>query len=468
MASNANVLYEPLFRQLSKDYRSLERENERLREENAEQNAQIHDLESRLKKLEDANAHLKRLLFARKGPRPLAEERLAQPCGKKPGAAGFQRPLPAPEEVTETRALVLETCPRCAAPVSAPVSAYTRTIEDIVLNPQRSVVQWEIARHWCRRCRQLVHGTVPGVLQKTRLGPNVLTYVVIAKYRLNLPYGKIVDSLQLCFGLSVSEGEIATLLDRASRLVGPVWAQITEAVKAGNAVHCDETGWFINGEKVWAWAFATEDAVLYEIADSRGRHVAAEALGPDFSGTRITDGLAVYATLPGTHQLCWAHLTREAREMAERDPEDTERQELQRALSAIYADLRAVARPESWSPRDAARVRRRCERTIARLLAHSWQEPGCRQLVERLRRFRGALFTCLTADGIPPDNNHAERVLRKLVVQRKISGGSRSPVHAEAHARLMSVLETFRLEGGDLVGKLQVLFSTRVGELSGH
>jgi len=80
--------------------------------------------------------------------------------------------------------------------------------------------------------------------------------------------------------------------------------------------------------------------------------------------------------------------------------------------------------------------------------------------------FRSALFTCLTEEGIPPDNNHAERVLRKLVVQRKISGGNRSPTHAAIHARMMSVLETMRLDGGDLVATLQTLFTSRIAELS--
>ena len=95
-----------------------------------------------------------------------------------------------------------------------------------------------------------------------------------------------------------------------------------------------------------------------------------------------------------------------------------------------------------------------------------WHDPPSRRLVERLVAFRHALFTCLTEEGIPPDNNHAERVLRKLVVQRKISGGNRSPTHAIIHGKMMSVLETFRLEGGDLVGKLQTLFTSRIGELS--
>ncbi len=115
---------------------------------------------------------------------------------------------------------------------------------------------------------------------------------------------------------------------------------------------------------------------------------------------------------------------------------------------------------------DAARVHRRCDQRVARLARHSWQDPPSRRLVERLVDFYHALFTCLSEPGIPPDNNHAERVLRKIVVQRKISGGNRSPTHASIHAKLMSVLETFRLEGGELLPKLQTLFTSRIGELS--
>lgn len=66
--------------------------------------------------------------------------------------------------------------------------------------------------------------------------------------------------------------------------------------------------------------------------------------------------------------------------------------------------------------------------------------------------------------GIAPDNNHAERVLRKVVVQRKISGGNRSPTHAIIHAKLMSVIETLRLEDGDFVASLSQLLQAGIAK----
>lgn len=92
-------------------------------------------------------------------------------------------------------------------PVSAPVSARSRITEDIALHPQPVVTAWTITRRWRASRKKQVSGAVPGVLPRTRLGPNILTFVVLAKYRLNLPHGKIVDNLRLCFGLTVSEKE---------------------------------------------------------------------------------------------------------------------------------------------------------------------------------------------------------------------------------------------------------------------
>ncbi len=52
-------------------------------------------------------------------------------------------------------------------------------------------------------------------------------------------------------------------------------------------------------------------------------------------------------------------------------------------------------------------------------------------------------------------------------MQRKISGGSRSGAHAVIHAKLMSVMETLRLEEGNLVTNLQQLLQAGIAaELS--
>ncbi len=457
MSGHANKFYEPLYRQLSKEHSRVERKNRKLEEKLEQRDQEVAELKKQLQKEKDANKKLRALLFKRNQPKTRTKrEKLAVTRT----ASSYRRQQPG--EPTAEQALTLACCPDCQTPVTNPVSSRQRLITDIVVNPDPVVTAWTVNRYWCRSCQRQVEGTIPGILPKAQLGPGVLSVVVIARYRWNLPYAKIQDHLQLSYGLRVSQGEVVHLLKTAARLVGPKWQEIIAAVKAGRAVHADETSWYIDGKKAWVHAFATEHVVLYEVADTRGKGVATNALGEDFSGTLITDCLPNYKNLPGSHQICWAHLTREAYENLERRPKNRERIRLAPVLNSIYADLRTVTNSGIWDSDLAERTRAACQKHVNMLARKTWRDEKSRKLVNRLIDYQTALFTCLDAPGIPPDNNHAERVLRKVVVQRKISGGNRSPTHAVIHAKLMSVIETLRLEDGDFVANLQQLIQAGI------
>lgn len=156
------------------------------------------EAEERLKKEQDANKKLRAMLFKREHP---YRTQRAEPS--LPRTAQSYRRVP-PTRVTERKTLALEQCPDCGSAVSPPQSSRTRIIEDIVFNPQTQVTAWTILRHYCSNCQHLVEGVVPGVLPRTTIGPNTLTYVVLAKYRWNLPYEKIQDNLTISFGLTVA------------------------------------------------------------------------------------------------------------------------------------------------------------------------------------------------------------------------------------------------------------------------
>ncbi|MBI4130425.1 transposase, partial [Candidatus Roizmanbacteria bacterium] len=62
-------------------------------------------------------------------------------------------------------------------------------------------------------------------------------------------------------------------------------------------------------------------------------------------------------------------------------------------------------------------------------------------------------------------NNHAERVIRPLVVTRKISGGSRSVQGAQTHMVNMSVFQTIKLKNQPLTPTLkEYLLNGAVGK----
>lgn len=69
-------------------------------------------------------------------------------------------------------------------------------------------------------------------------------------------------------------------------------------------------------------------------------------------------------------------------------------------------------------------------------------DPNARRLVKRLVRHEEHLFTFLGTEGVPYDNNHAEREIRSAVVMRKNSYGNRSLPGAKPQAILMTIFRT--------------------------
>ncbi len=68
----------------------------------------------------------------------------------------------------------------------------------------------------------------------------------------------------------------------------------------------------------------------------------------------------------------------------------------------------------------------------------------CQALAKRLLRHLDELYQFVLHPEVPADNNLAERTLRPVVVQRKISGGTRSRAGSETHLGLASLFATWQ------------------------
>ena len=72
-----------------------------------------------------------------------------------------------------------------------------------------------------------------------------------------------------------------------------------------------------------------------------------------------------------------------------------------------------------------------------------------RVLAKRIDSFLGELFPFVDCEGVPPDNNAAERAVRPAVIARKVSGGTRSTRGSNTRMILMSLFGTWNLNGLD-------------------
>jgi len=389
----------------------------------------ITELEAKLINKESQRQELLTYLY-----KPNKELGVRKPRGKKPGSLGYHRPNPPESSVTEEHSYLLKRCPMCQKSVGDVVDTVTKYEEDITLVPQVTIKKFVIARHWCAHCETYVKSNK--IPQISRIGKNVLAYILYARYRLHLPISKIQESLRDLHSFKISEGEIVAKLKEAEQFFGQDYASICELIKDAKCVYADETGWRMDGENWYLWVFVTSDGkTRFVIEESRGKGVAEDKLGSKQDRIIISDGYAVYNNLSGFHQQCWVHLLRAAKL---RSPT------LYTDLAVLYQKL-LLELEKDIIQRDKAYF----EKALENLIKKKYPEPLAPKAQARIQRQFREFLTCLDFEGVKPENNTAERALRPQVIMRKIFGGSRSLAGARAHEVNSSVLTTLKNQNPD-------------------
>lgn len=264
---------------------------------------------------------------------------------------------------------------------------------------------------------------------------------------LDCSYEQVKTLTSDLYDLTISDGGIANVLKETAQSWLPEYERLKTFIRAGPAVHFDETAWpiqiFTKHCYAWVMSAVNSPARIYKLAISRGKDHAIELLGGDFRGVRISDCYGAYKNMAGLHQICWAHLLRKIRDLLQNKNLLSEKQPHVQAwydqFQTLYADLRTLLN-EPFNQQQRQRQEMLLRERIEKLSRpHQLDPKPLANLKALLVKYDHALFTCLKFEDIPCDNNRAERDLRSLVIKRKKSFGSRTEQGAHAMEVLLSV-----------------------------
>ncbi len=154
------------------------------------------------------------------------------------------------------------------------------------------------------------------------------------------------------------------------------------------------------------------------------------------------------------HALCNAHHLRELRFLSEEYQQDWAEKLAQLLLTMKH--LQASA--ETITEQDRQRYEQDYDRLLARGQAANPPLPPsgkrgrpkhstAQNLLERFRTYKEAILAFWRDKAIPFDNNQAERDLRMMKLQQKISGCFRTPAGADGFCLIRSYLSTARKQG---------------------
>ena len=377
--------------------------------------------------------------------RSVTRTRRAHHCGAKPGHAKAERPWVAqPDTVIEAR---VSHCAACGTDLrTAPPQKVIRRqlVELPVIRPL--VIETQQHELVCPHCQGVQRGTLPAGLEATRhFGPRLEATVVYLQHQQHLSYERTQAALGELFGVSLSEGGQACMLERAGAAAQPAAETIRTQVVASPVVGSDETGARVQGRTWWQWVFVGASAIYHVIRPSRGEDVIQEVLGEHRIPTWVCDCWAPQLRAPAEQfQLCLAHQIRNLQSLIERCPHLRWAGELQALFrTAIHLANRRL----QLTVRGFTRRVGELERQLDRLLRRQVRSPAAQPLVKRYRKHRQHLFVFLHDPQVPAHNNACERALRPSVIHRKVTGGFRSQWGADAYAALATVLDTAKLRG---------------------
>jgi transposase len=413
-----------------------------------DQDVRIRELEEKVKAEQKKRTE--------KFTKPNAVKKRKKRPGQKAGHIGMTRAVP--DQIDEVIEETLPECPECHQALGNPIEVEEQVQEDIIPAKVR-VRKYRRHVYCCEHCAKKVWAPYhPEHVPMGYLGANVLIQALILKYHHCLPYRKIKELFEEMAGLRVSPGGISQALARISRWLGVEKAQILEAIRGSPQVHVDETGWRLDGQRSWVWAFVNEKLAYYQVERSRGKKVVREVLGDEFEGTLISDFYSVYLRLPYRMQKCLVHLLRDFHECAKTDRSE-EFVQAHRKIKRLINDARKLKDNYETIPTgEYTRLRFRIEERLFNFMAFGYTNENLKRLSKRFAQSWLDIFRFLKDPALAWNNNLAERLIRPNVIYRNRSFGNRSDRGAEAHGTLMSLMQTLRLQGKAVGGNLRTAF----------
>ena len=310
---------------------------------------------------------------------------------------------------------------------------------------RKMVTKYTGSMGFCPRCKK--HYTPPAIRRlKGRLfGHNFRAWTVYQRIVLRLPYRAILQVNYDLFREQVSGGSLISFMVDLARYYAVTERTMLARILASPFIHIDETKLRIQGVDHYVWVLTDGLHVVFRLTETRETTLVQQML-QGYAGVLVSDFYGGYDACNCRQQKCLVHLIRDLNDDIWKNPFN---QELEGFVSAvrdvlvqIMADVERYGL-KRWHLHKHMHLVERFYKTV--ILGREYKCEVTQKYQKRFIRYKESLFRFLEEDGIPWNNNMAERACRHLAVQRKISGSFFKRV-AVQYLLLLGVAQTCRFQ----------------------
>lgn len=350
----------------------------------------------------------------------------------------------------------LRACPRCQRKATQTFRRITKRLHDLRFSKAGVtgwVVKYQFQVFWCPACR--VFSPWPKEFSdRTTYGRSLAAFSIFEIIELCVSQRSVTHTLNRLFGFHMNEKVVARFKQRGAEYYQETRRKILAEMVRGNLIHADETRIRLHGTTAYVWVFATFREVVYFYSETREGSLVQSALG-EFKGVLVSDFYAAYDSLPCPQQKCLLHLMRDLNDAVLDNPYDDDVKGIITAFAELLHGI--VKTIDRWGLKsrflrkhltDVARFYKRISKTgFSSAAALKWKD--------RLEKNRAKLFTFLSHDGVPWNNNNAEHAIKAFARLRRAIEGLSTPQGIEEYLILLSVCQTCKYSGLDFLDFLR-------------
>ena len=431
---------------------------EQLIQANQKLSQRVQELEDRLNK-NSQNSHKPPSSDGFK-KRPKKPKRVRGRERRKPGGQSDHpgTTLKMSDEVDHVIRHEVKVCRGCGQDLSD-LSGAVGQRRQIIDIPQPQLIRTEhqaIVKE-CPCCGASNAGQFPSDLRgHVQYGSRLRALVIYLMIYQLVPYERTQELLKTLYTLSPSTGTLHRMIRDGYQRLEEAEKALKGAMVNADVIHCDETGHRVGSKTRWLHVASTKLMTFYYSNKARGQlaHQAGGIL-PAYKGIAIHDFYRSYLKVECEHGLCNAHLIRELKAVFERDGAQLWAKALIRLLTTANRLVGAAreSRKDRLSPAaydrlmtmyDAlwAKADQLNPKATANGKRGRTKQTKTRNLIDRLITYKLDILRFIYDFKVPFDNNVAERDLRMVKVQQKISNCFRSQLGAEMFCRIRGYIST--------------------------
>jgi predicted RecB family nuclease len=327
---------------------------------------------------------------------------------------------------------------------------------------KRWVTNYTTYPYFCRNCKRYFvpkkYGAILYYSKRTNVvksyitriqwgwGQNLIAYVINQVLTNRIPLRSLSSNLKHHFHIPIESYRVYDLKVMASKYYKSTYELILKKIINGNLIHADESKIKLRNNSGYIWVFTNMEEVYYMYKPNRESDFIGEFM-KGFTGVLITDFYTGYDSIDCQKQKCLIHLIRDLNDTLLKSLHDQEVKEIVNNFGKLTRQIVETINKFGLKKRFLGKHKKQVNSYFKKLRKRKYGSEVAEKIQKRIIKHKEELFTFLSYDTIPWNNNNVEYAIKICKDHFRSTKGQSTVESAETYLILLSVYQTCKYKG---------------------